>query len=195
MNGSGTLSGFEGMGGGAAAVITILCPPESSDVLDSTFRTNVMRRNNTMQDFTSFWVNYLEYCQRAWLDMARLYTPGLTAPTGTPKEQAKGAPLPALTPNAPSVDAWLSLFSPWVPKGEAEIQPLQPVASNVAALTEAASVSMRVFMPWGGESWIGMLAGQQNPKTPAKQQEPRLTSAERAERAVHDAIQRSKTQD
>ncbi|MDR2625745.1 MAG: hypothetical protein LBC37_05375 [Zoogloeaceae bacterium] len=151
-----------------------------------------------MQDFSSFWVNYLEYCQRAWLDMARLYapyTPGLTAVAETPKEQAKGSLFPAQIPGAPSVDAWLSLFTPWMPKVEAEIQPLQPIVSNAAAgLAEAARVSMRVFMPWGGETWIDTLSGK-NPATPAAKPEPRMTSAERAELAVSEAIKRSKTQD
>ncbi|MDR1350042.1 MAG: hypothetical protein LBJ59_04540 [Zoogloeaceae bacterium] len=161
------------------------CFPDKHDV-----------EEHTMQDFSSFWVNYLEYCQRAWLDMARLYTPGLTTLTGAPKVEAKGAFFPAQIPNAPSVDAWLALFTPWTPKIEAEIQPLQPVQANaVAGLAEAARVSMRVFMPWGGESWLDALAGQKKtPAAPAKQskQEPRLTSAERA---VSEAIKRSKTQD
>ena len=159
-----------------------------------------------MQDFSSFWVSYLEYCQRAWLDMARLYTPGLIPPAETPKDEARGAPFPAPfstplptffsapLPNAPSVDAWLSLFTPWLPKVEAEIQPLQPVMTNAAAgLAEAARVSMRVFMPWGGESWTGALTGKTT-TMPAKQ-EHRMTSAERAEHAVNEAIKRSKTQD
>ncbi|MDR0736284.1 MAG: hypothetical protein LBF51_05550 [Zoogloeaceae bacterium] len=144
-----------------------------------------------MQDFSSFWVNYLEYCQRAWLDMARLYAPGLTALTETPKEQARNMPFPAQIPNVPSVDAWLSLFTPWLPKVEAEIQPLQPISNAAAGLAEAARVSMRVFMPWGGESWTDALASKAPTTTPAKQ-EHRMTSAERA---VNEAIKRSKTQD
>ncbi|MDR3159692.1 MAG: hypothetical protein LBU11_11985 [Zoogloeaceae bacterium] len=151
-----------------------------------------------MQDFSSFWVNYLEYCQRAWLDMARLYapyTPGWSASAETPREQAKGSFLPAQIPGAPSVDAWLSLFTPWMPKVEAEIQPLQPVVSNAAAgLAEAARISMRVFMPWGGETWIGALAGK-NLATSAAKPGSRMTSAERAELAVNEAVKRSKTQD
>jgi hypothetical protein len=146
-----------------------------------------------MQDFSSFWVNYIEYCQRAWLDMARLYTPGLTALATPPKEQAKGALLAAQTFNAPPVDAWLSLFAPWTPKVETEVQSLQPFLDNAAAgLTEAARISMRVFIPWSGESWVEALTGQKTaPVAPAKQ-EPRLTNAEIA---VHNAIKRSKTQD
>jgi hypothetical protein len=147
----------------------------------------------TMQDFSSFWASYFEYCQRAWLDMARLYTPGLNALSETSKEQAKGSPLPTQIPNVPSVDAWFALFSPWMPKVDAEIQPLQPITDAAAGLAEAARVSMRVFMPWGGESWANTLVGKTQ-TTPAKQ-ESRLTSAERAERAVNEAIKRSKTQD
>jgi hypothetical protein len=160
------------------------CFPDKHDV-----------EEHTMQDFSSFWVNYLGFCQRAWLDMARLYTPGL--PAQTPREQTGGTFSLAQMPQAPSVDAWLALFTPWTPKVETEIQSLQPFMNTAAGLAEATRVSLRVFMPWGGESWMDALAGQKTTPTAtsAAKQETRLSNAERAERAVLDAIKRSKTQD
>lgn len=136
-----------------------------------------MQRGNTVQDFSSLWLNYIELYQRSLQDFARLLVPNL--PTADAKSANGGSqqfdPLSAFSP-----DAWNALFTPWLS---------QDAASNpFAGLTEATQASLKAFAPWG-EAFTAFGAVAQPKATP---EDKNLSSAERAAR---DAIKRSKTQD
>ncbi|MDR2637086.1 MAG: hypothetical protein LBB55_01990 [Zoogloeaceae bacterium] len=131
------------------------------------------------EEYTNFWNNYLETLQRSWLEMGRLWAPAVLPRTEEGKGEGKAL--------FPAADAWLNLFSPWMPKVEANIEPF---------MEEAVRVSMRIFMPWGNNPlWVEALVGKQDkeekkkslPGKPAKQAIPELE--------VEDAIKRSRTQD
>jgi hypothetical protein len=130
-----------------------------------------------VQDFSSFWLNYLEYYQRAWQDMARLWAPNL------PTTDAKGGSKPSDPLNAFSPDAWSALFAPWIPRDAAN--------NPFADLSKVAQSSLNAFTSWGNAFPGFGAVSQQTPDTKTKE-DKNLSSAERA---VRDAIQRSKTQD
>jgi hypothetical protein len=137
-----------------------------------------------MFDFSSFWLGYLEYCQRSWLEAARWWMP-VSAFSG-----ARDDDLPLGLLETFSPDAWLSILTPWAPRVEANIEPF--AADAAAGLAKAARVSMRVFMPWGGEPfWVEALVGQHGPKAFAGQEAPFHI----AEGAVHDVIPHDPAQD
>jgi hypothetical protein len=149
---------------------------QARDVLDFRLSKCLLKEGNTMQDFSSLWLNYLENCQRSWQDMARLWTPNFPA-TAAKDESKPSDPLNMFSP-----DAWLAMFSPWLAKD----------ANNdaLASLTEAARASLNAFAPWS-EAFSGRVAASQTSQQP-KQEDKELSSAERA---VRDAVKRSNTQD
>ena len=59
-----------------------------------------------------------------------------------------------------------------MPRVEANIEPFMTDASASAnGLAEAARISMRIFMPWGGEPfWVEALVWQHKPKSFAPQE-------------------------
>ncbi|GHT89898.1 hypothetical protein AGMMS49545_01560 [Betaproteobacteria bacterium] len=138
-----------------------------------------------MQDFSSLWQNYLEYYQRSLQDIARLWVPNL------PTADAKGGnpqfdPLSAFSP-----DAWSGLFAPWLSQGTAS-NPFDAASNPFAGFAEATQASLKAFAPWT-DALAAFGAATQPTKTKAAAKEDKnLTSAERA---VNEAIKRSKTQD
>ena len=132
-----------------------------------------------MQDFSSLWLNYLEYYQRSLQDIARLWAPNL------PDAGAKGGssgnkpfdPLSAFSP-----DAWNALFTPWLS--------LDANNNPFSGLNEAAQASLKAFVPWSEALTAFGAAVQPTPKSA-----PEDKSLSASERAVRDAIKRSKTQD
>jgi hypothetical protein len=171
-----------------------------------------------MLNFSSFWLNYFEYCQRSWLDMTRLWMPSLPTTFFGARESGSGSKFGSGSGfgannfganfgsdfgkfsggqsgllDAFSSGSWLSALTPWMPKVEANIEPFVSDASAAsglanAGLAEAARISMRIFMPWGGEPfWVEALVGQHKPKSFAPQ-EHHLSITESV---VHEAAARS----
>jgi hypothetical protein len=104
----------------------------------------------TMLWFSEVWMNYWEECQRSWMETARQWG----ALAGWPTAEGDGQRAVFFRTDffssaAPSALAW------W-PRVEAQIEPL-----TVEGATEAARLSMRVFMPWGGPFWVEALIGRQ----------------------------------
>jgi len=149
-----------------------------------------------MQDYSNMWNGYLEFWQRSWLEMNRLWFPALPDMSGQSKDSGKEKG--ALAPNpfaSLSPENWMALFTPWMPKVEANIEPF---------MEEAAKVSMRVFMPWQSDPlWVEALVGKQEQgttgKTPGKTLPAKKgfveTTQNPAELEVNEAIKRSRTQD
>ncbi|MDR3324246.1 MAG: hypothetical protein LBS89_08605 [Zoogloeaceae bacterium] len=105
--------------------------------------------------FFEIWAASFAEGQQRWLEMARLW--GLPTQTGGAGESGAffsraGFPFSGGQHGLPN------LFSaPWLPRVEAQIEPLTGV-------TEAARLSMRIFMPWGGAPfWVEALIGRQEP--------------------------------
>lgn len=141
-----------------------------------------------MQDFSSLWLNYLEQYQRSLQDLARLWVPNLPE-TGSKADAKKGGtpqfdPLSAFSP-----EAWSGLFAPWIAQGTAS-NPFDAVNNPFAGFAEATQASLKAFAPWT-DAFAAFGAAAQ-PGKAAKKEETNLTSAERA---VNEAIKRSKTQD
>lgn len=144
-----------------------------------------------MLNFSSFWLNYFESCQRSWLEMARLWMPSLptsffgAGDSGTYSGSDFGTGFNANSglfnggqsglQGLFSSGSWLSALTPWIPRVEANIEPFNPSGADASAaatgLAEAARISMRIFMPWGGEPfWVEALVGQHAPKSFAPQE-------------------------
>ncbi|GHU44549.1 hypothetical protein AGMMS50289_13080 [Betaproteobacteria bacterium] len=162
------------------------------DVLVCQFSSSIELQEDGMLNFSSFWLNYFEYCQRSWLEMTRLWMPSdafgadAKSPSGAGFGSGSGfggagfdrhyglfnggqSGLPGFFSPA----TWLSSLTPWLPKVEANIEPFIPDASAASnGLAEAARISMRIFMPWGGEPyWVEALVGQHGPKSFAPQEQ------------------------
>ncbi|MDR1889579.1 MAG: hypothetical protein LBQ81_09430 [Zoogloeaceae bacterium] len=143
-----------------------------------------------MLNFSSFWFNYLDYCQRSWLEMTRLWMPSIPTPFFGARESGVGSGAYSGGQSglleAFSSGAWLSALTPWMPRVEANIEPFVTDAS--AGQAETARVSMRIFMPWGGEPfWVEALVGQHRPRSFARQESPLSI----ADHAVHEVIPRN----
>jgi len=146
-----------------------------------------------MQDYSNIWNSYLEFWQRSLLETSRLWFPALPDMSGQgAKKDAgkeKGAPAPFPFASA-SPENWMALFTPWMPKVEANIEPF---------LEEATKVSMRVFMPWQSDPlWVEALVGKQEQvpgKAPVGKKGFVETTQNPAELEVNEAIKRSRTQD
>ena len=84
-------------------------------------------------------------------------------------------------------------MTPWLPKVEANIEPFVPDASAASnGLAEAARISMRIFMPWGGEPyWVEALVGQHGPKSFAPQEQYKSIAGS----VVHEATARRSSKD
>lgn len=102
--------------------------------------------------FPDYWSGYLDYCQRSWCEVMGLWgLPGVAGrDLGTmPQDWPLAAWQPFLA--APTAQAW------W-PRVEARIEPLE------APEGEAARLSMRIFVPWGGAPvWVEALVGRDQP--------------------------------
>jgi len=142
-----------------------------------------------MQDNSNIWNSYLEFCQRSWLEMSRLWFPALPDMSNAKKAFGKeGGALPPLPLVSP--EDLMALYAPWMPKVEANIDPF---------MKEATKVSMRIFMPWSGDPlWVEALVGKQElgtGKTLAGKKGLVGTTQTPAELEVNEAIKRSLTQD
>ncbi|MDR0234194.1 MAG: hypothetical protein LBI31_05265 [Zoogloeaceae bacterium] len=141
-----------------------------------------------MQDYSNIWKSYLEFYQRSWLDVSRLWFSALpdAGKLGVTKDPGKeGALSPAHFANP---ENWMALLNPWMPKVEANIEPF---------MEEAARVSMRIFMPWQSDPfWVEALVSKQDQSKAAKLPAGKKADAPKpAELAVTEAVKRSRTQD
>ncbi|MCL2020605.1 MAG: hypothetical protein FWG81_00490 [Betaproteobacteria bacterium] len=140
-----------------------------------------------MQDYSNIWKSYVEFCQRSWLDMSRFW---FTALPGTSKQGADPGKKEAFSPFSPfmSTENWMTLFTPWMPRVDARIEPM---------MEEAARVSMRVFMPWHSDPfWVeALVSKQEKNKFPEDKKVIDDTPQNPAELEVTNAIKRSRTQD
>ncbi|MDR0528393.1 MAG: hypothetical protein LBG69_02095 [Zoogloeaceae bacterium] len=148
-----------------------------------------------MQNEENIWSGYFGLLQKSWLEMNQFWLSSLSSPLSSSMFSAFSLPMNKADDSGKDALSlfgknWLSIFSPWMPRVEANIEPF---------LEEAARVSMRIFMPWnGGDSlWVEALVRKKNEEEtkvpPAKKALPNKPPVQEVN--VDEAIKRSKRQD